>query len=118
MVKKELLRMRQVYIAKAGHRGINHFCFHMNEGEIIYILGYNGAGKTTLYDYFNGKLPLESGKIEFDGQICLTGEHFPYVSKVVCLGKHSTLIPGLTFAENIFIINRKRKAWNLSLIHI
>lgn len=113
MVKKELLRMRQVYIAKAGHRGINHFCFHMNEGEIIYILGYNGAGKTTLYDYFNGKLPLESGKIEFDGQICLTGEHFPYVSKVVCLGKHSTLIPGLTVAENIFIINRKRKAWNL-----
>ena len=113
MLKKELLRMRQVYIAGIGHRGLNHFGFHMNEGEIVYILGYNGAGKTTLYDYFNGKLPLESGKIEFDGQICPVGESFPYASKVVCLGKHSTLIPGLSVAENIFIINRKRKAWNL-----
>ncbi len=113
MMKKELLRMRQVYVAEPGHRGLKHFCFHMNEGEIVYIWGYNGAGKTTLYDYFNGKLPLEAGKIEFNGQICPVGESFPYASKVVCLGKHSTLIPGLSVAENIFIINRKRKAWNL-----
>lgn len=113
MMKKELLRMRNVCIASPGHRGLNNFSFHMNEDDFICILGYNGAGKTTLHDYFIGKLPLVSGKIEFDGHICPEGMRFPYVSKVICLGKHSTLIPGLSIAENIFIINNKRRAWNL-----
>ena len=112
-MKKEILRMRQVYIGQVGIRGLNNFYFHMNEGELVCLLGYNGAGKSSLHDYFIGHLPLEFGKVEFDGQICPEGMRFPFVSKVVCLGKHSTLIPGLSVAENIFIINNKRKPWNL-----
>lgn len=41
---------------------------HVEEGELVGIIGSNGAGKTTLMHTISGLLPLMSGTIHFNGQ--------------------------------------------------
>ena len=112
-MRKEILRMQEVCAGRYEPGGLSHFQLHMKEGEMVGLYGYSGAGKTVLYEYFMGDIPLKSGKVVFDGRICPEGGRFPYAQLVLCLGSGSTLIPGLSVAENIFVINGKRKGWNL-----
>ena len=41
---------------------------HVNQGEILGIIGANGAGKTTLFNMLSGALSVTSGEILFQGQ--------------------------------------------------
>lgn len=41
---------------------------HVNQGEILGIIGANGAGKTTLFNMLAGAFPVTSGEILFQGQ--------------------------------------------------
>jgi lipopolysaccharide transport system ATP-binding protein len=43
--------------------------FEVHRGDVLAILGQNGAGKSTLLKCIAGKLQLDAGKIEFNGQI-------------------------------------------------
>lgn len=40
---------------------------HVEQGEVVVVLGHNGAGKTTLVKAIFGRLPLYSGAIRFMG---------------------------------------------------
>lgn len=42
--------------------------FHVNEGEIVSLIGANGAGKTTMMQSTVGIIPKKSGSVIFDGQ--------------------------------------------------
>lgn len=42
--------------------------FHVNEGEIVSLIGANGAGKTTMMQSVVGIIPKRSGSVVFDGQ--------------------------------------------------
>ena len=42
--------------------------FHVNEGEIVTLIGANGAGKSTILKTVSGMLRSRTGKIEFDGE--------------------------------------------------
>ncbi|WMS43831.1 ABC transporter ATP-binding protein [Acuticoccus sp. MNP-M23] len=41
--------------------------FTVAEGEVVGIIGPNGAGKTTLFGLLSGNVPLDKGRIRFDG---------------------------------------------------
>lgn len=40
----------------------------LDEGEALGIIGPNGAGKSTLFNLVTGNLPVDSGRIVFDGE--------------------------------------------------
>ena len=40
---------------------------HVNEGEVVSLVGSNGAGKTTLLRILSGFEPIKSGKITYNG---------------------------------------------------
>ena len=42
--------------------------FHVDEGEIVALIGANGAGKTTTLQTVSGILPAKSGSINFQGK--------------------------------------------------
>lgn len=46
---------------------IKKISFHVNEGEILGILGPNGSGKTTLLKMISGVIPVREGTIMLDG---------------------------------------------------
>ncbi len=41
---------------------------HINEGEVVSIIGANGAGKSTLLKTISGLIVPEAGSIQFDGE--------------------------------------------------
>ena len=41
--------------------------FHVNEGEIVSLIGANGAGKTTMMQSVVGLIPKKNGTVLFDG---------------------------------------------------
>ncbi|PLP96738.1 ATP-binding cassette domain-containing protein [Cupriavidus pauculus] len=62
-----MLKLSQTTIRLAGIavlRGVNA---EFHKGQLVAVIGRNGAGKTTLLRSIMGLIPLESGRIEFDG---------------------------------------------------
>ena len=56
-------------IAKSykGRQVVKDVSLTVKRGEIIGLLGPNGAGKTTCFDMIVGLIPIDSGKIEING---------------------------------------------------
>ncbi|MGD9985938.1 ABC transporter ATP-binding protein [Pseudonocardia sp.] len=57
--------------ARTGYGGLevlHGVSLHVEEGEIVTVLGPNGTGKTSLMRLLSGVLPLWSGRITFDGK--------------------------------------------------
>lgn len=46
-----------------GIKALDHVDFHLDEGEIVGLIGPNGSGKTTLFNVISGHLTLTSGKL-------------------------------------------------------
>ena len=42
--------------------------FHVDEGEIVALIGANGAGKTTTLHTISGMLQAKSGSVQFEGR--------------------------------------------------
>ena len=57
-------------IAKSyrGRRVVNGVSLHINQAEVVGLLGANGAGKTTSFYMIVGLVPPDSGRILVDGQ--------------------------------------------------
>ncbi len=51
-----------------GIKAVDDVSLNLKSGEIAGLVGSNGAGKTTLFNLITGFLPLDSGKIFFDGE--------------------------------------------------
>ena len=76
--------------------------FHVNEGEVVALIGANGAGKTTILHTVSGLLAAKSGSVVFEGKdITKKPGH-----SIVKLGmghvpEGRRVFPGLTVAENL-----------------
>ncbi len=46
---------------------LDNFSLHLKEGEFVTVIGGNGAGKSTALNAVAGSFPVDSGKIEIDG---------------------------------------------------
>jgi simple sugar transport system ATP-binding protein len=77
------------------------------------LVGRNGAGKSTLVGILTGLREPDSGEIRFSGQPAPPiSDREAWRQRVACVYQHSTIIPDLTVAENLFI-NRQptRRGW-------
>jgi simple sugar transport system ATP-binding protein len=73
-------------------------------GESHALVGRNGAGKSTLVSILTGLSKPDSGHVTFGGRPAPPlGDREAWRTKVACVYQHSTVIPHLTVAENLFI---------------
>jgi simple sugar transport system ATP-binding protein len=73
-------------------------------GESHALVGRNGAGKSTLVAILTGLIAPDTGTVRFDGQPApATADREGWRRHVACVYQHSTIIPDLTVAENLFI---------------
>ncbi|WP_099466954.1 ATP-binding cassette domain-containing protein [Konateibacter massiliensis] len=108
-MKKEILRMEKVCVGNEKPFLLNNFHLCINEGEIVNLMGLSGAGKSLLLNYFNGSVPLYSGRVIWDKKIFEAGKNFIPDQRLICIGNKSTLVEKMTVAENIFVLSRKKK---------
>ena len=48
---------------------LKDFCFHVDPGERVGVIGHNGSGKSTLLKTIAGVYPVESGTVDVKGKI-------------------------------------------------
>jgi simple sugar transport system ATP-binding protein len=73
-------------------------------GESHALVGRNGAGKSTLVGILTGLSKPDSGQVLFDGRPAPPlGDREAWRRRVACVYQHSTVIPHLTVAENLFL---------------
>ena len=63
-----LLELRQVQCQYGNVQALHGISLHVDEGEIVTLLGANGAGKSTLMMTIFGNPRARDGRIHFDGR--------------------------------------------------
>jgi branched-chain amino acid transport system ATP-binding protein len=77
---------------------------HIEEGEIVTLLGANGAGKTTTLRNISGLVPPSQGQIRFRGEsIERTSPEKIVRMGIAHVPEGRRIFPGLTVKENIMI---------------
>ena len=98
----ELLKVEDINVYYGSIHAIKDVSFHVDEGEIVTMIGANGAGKTTTMHTISGLLRSETGKIAYDGKTISKME--PH--KIVSLGlaqcpEGRRVFSGLSVSENL-----------------
>jgi len=63
-----LLEVENLHVAYGAIKALHGISFHVDEGEIVTLIGANGAGKTTTLKTISGLLRPIEGDIRFDGR--------------------------------------------------
>ncbi|MBE6971242.1 MAG: ABC transporter ATP-binding protein [Ruminococcaceae bacterium] len=66
--KNVILKIENLTKKFGGLVAVNEVNIHLNEGEILGVIGANGAGKTTVFNMVSGSFHPTSGKIIFNGK--------------------------------------------------
>ena len=64
----ELLKVDDINVYYGAIHAIKGVSFHVDEGEIVTLIGANGAGKSTTLHTISGLLRSKTGSITFEGQ--------------------------------------------------
>jgi len=64
----KLLEVQGLTKKFGGLVALNDFSFHVEEGEVLGLMGPNGSGKTTIFNLIMGDYKPDSGKIFFEGK--------------------------------------------------
>lgn len=63
-----MLEVKDIEVYYGMIQAIKGVSFHVNEGEVIALIGANGAGKTTILHTVSGLLAPKSGSVMFEGK--------------------------------------------------
>ncbi|QIS24195.1 ATP-binding cassette domain-containing protein [Nocardia terpenica] len=73
-------------------------------GRTHALVGRNGAGKSTLVSILTGLTTPDEGEVRFQGAPApAPADRDGWRSRVACVYQHSTIIPELSVAENLFV---------------
>lgn len=67
-----LFSMNNIYAAYGDLSVLFDVSLEVDEGEIVALVGPNGAGKTTILNIISGFVPVNEGKVTFDGEDLLS----------------------------------------------
>ena len=94
------IAIENVHKAFGPTKALNGATLHVRRGESHALLGRNGAGKSTLISVLTGLVVPDTGLVELRGDDSGPVEA-PGSDSIACVYQKSTLVPGLTAAENI-----------------
>ena len=98
-----------------GIAAVDGVSFHVEEGEILGIIGPNGCGKSTTFNCILGQLAPTEGEVKVDGRV-VTGMRPSELNK---LGVSRTfqllqVFPQLSVRENLILAGQEHKGTMLS----
>ena len=97
-----LLVMDDVQAAYGDFQALFNITLHVNEGEIVTLVGANGAGKTTTLRVISGLLHAKKGTVRFNGQdISRTPPHRIVELGISHVPEGRQLFPHMTVEENL-----------------
>ncbi|GAA1514807.1 ABC transporter ATP-binding protein [Sphaerisporangium rubeum] len=99
-----LLEISDIRVHYGKIEAIKGVSLHVDEGEIVTLIGANGAGKTTTLKTISGLRPLTSGSVVFDGQdISKMPGHKRVLAGIGQSPEGRGVFPGMTVTENLLM---------------
>ena len=100
----EMLSVKDINVYYGSIHAIRDVSFHVNEGEIVTLIGANGAGKTTTLHAISHLLQPKAGEIVF----CGVPIHHMEAHKIIRLGlaqvpEGRRVFSGLTVQQNLML---------------
>ena len=90
---------------------LHDLSLHVDEGEIVALVGSNGAGKTTCLRCISGLLDLQGGGIEFRGYVGRTRKpHDLVAAGLVCVPEGRQLFPQMSVRDTLLVGAATRRA--------
>jgi branched-chain amino acid transport system ATP-binding protein len=114
-----MLRVRSIESGYGKLRVLKGISLHVNEGEIVTIIGANGAGKTTLLNTIAGLIKPVSGAIHFDGKD-ITDQRTERITSLGCslVPEGRQLFSTMAVKENLllggYVTCRRRNRFSLT----
>ncbi|HEY7750284.1 MAG TPA: sugar ABC transporter ATP-binding protein [Aestuariivirgaceae bacterium] len=105
-----LFRMQGISKRYGGVKALDDARLECHRGRIHAVLGENGAGKSTLIKIMSGVVLPDSGTMEIDGTPAVFRTPADATKAgIACIYQELSLLPDLTVADNISIINPPKK---------
>ena len=92
----EKLTAKKITVSYEGENVIEDINIHLDEGEIVSLLGVSGSGKTTLFNILSGIALPDSGQVLLDGED-VTGKS----GKMSYMLQKDLLLPHYTVLDNV-----------------
>jgi len=97
-----LLSIKNLHIGYGGIQAVKGIDIHVEQGELVTLIGANGAGKTTTLKAITGLLKPTAGTIEYDGKNIVGEPTYKIASQgLVLVPEGRGVFPGLTITENL-----------------
>ena len=105
-----LLEVKDLHVSYEGIQAVKGIDIHLEQGEIVALIGANGAGKSTTLKAICGITPVHSGKILLEGQdICRTPPHLFVKKGIALVPEGRGLFGRSTVEENLMMGAYSRK---------
>ena len=76
---KPILEIKDLHVSYGAIKALRGVSLHVEEGEIVSVIGANGAGKSTLMQAIMAQVPREGGEIYLN-DVPLSNKSFQVVS--------------------------------------
>ena len=97
-----LLSIKNLHVGYGGIKAVKGIDIHVEQGELVTLIGANGAGKTTTLKAITGLLHPTEGSIEYAGKnIVGVPSHQIAAQGLVLVPEGRGVFPGLTIEENL-----------------
>ena len=97
-----LLELQDVVLNYGKIEALHGISLHVEEGEVVALIGANGAGKTSTMRGISGVRGLQAGKVIFDGEDVTKLRADQRMRKGLCLAPEGRgIFPGMTVTENL-----------------
>jgi branched-chain amino acid transport system ATP-binding protein len=97
-----LLSLTKLEVAYGGIQAVKGIDLHVDQGELVCLIGANGAGKTTTLKGICGLLPVKAGKIRYAGADVTGKPAFQLVRRGLAMVPEGRgVFGGLTIEENL-----------------
>lgn len=108
----KMLEVKNLEVNYGAIKAVQGIDFHINEGEIVTLIGANGAGKTTTMNTIIGIVKASNGEILFEGKDISKLSSSAIVKSGIALSPEGRQIfPRMTVYENLemgaYSINKK-----------
>lgn len=104
-----LLNVQDLDVYYGGIHALHSVSLHIDDGEIVSIIGANGAGKSTLLRTIAGDKQAKTGNIQFNGEALPTSSHAVVAKGVSLVPEGRRIFPNLSVRENLNVGAYSRK---------
>ena len=101
--KMPMLDVRDLSVFYGGICALNQVNLHVDQGEIVAVIGANGAGKSTLMKTIVGVKSCTSGVIEFNGEPLKKDAHKVVAGGITLVPEGRRIFAPLSVRENLLV---------------